>query len=62
MTSASQFLGNRLLAALGNQKRPLLVKGCIDTYSRSNKQSLCDDERNPAAGLDVFYIVGEELS
>jgi hypothetical protein len=35
MTTVSQFLGNRLLEALRNHQRPLLVNGCIDTYSRS---------------------------
>jgi hypothetical protein len=44
----SQFLGNRFLDALHNHQRPLLVNGCIDTYSRSNKQSLRSNETNPS--------------
>jgi hypothetical protein len=33
----ANFLGNRLLEALHNHQRPLLVNGCIETYSCSYK-------------------------
>jgi hypothetical protein len=32
-----QFLGNQLLEALHNHRHLLLVNGCIDVYSCSNK-------------------------
>jgi hypothetical protein len=53
MTTVWQFLGNRLLEALRNHQRPLLVNGYIDTYSRSNKQSFRGKETNPTVGLGV---------
>jgi hypothetical protein len=58
MTTISQFLGNRLC----NYQRPLLVNGCIDTYSRSNKYSLRDNETTPTVRKGVLCSVGEELS
>jgi hypothetical protein len=55
MTTVSQFLGNRLLETLRKNQRPSLVNGCIDTYSRSNKYSLGDNETNPAVGK-MFFV------
>jgi hypothetical protein len=39
------FLRNRLLEALRNHQRPLLVNNCTDIYSHSNKQSLHNNKR-----------------
>jgi hypothetical protein len=55
MTAVSQFLGNGLLEALRNCQHPLLVTGCIDTYSRSNKQSLRDNRKTQLLG-NVFSV------
>jgi hypothetical protein len=62
MTAVIQFLGNRLLEALRNHQRPLLVNGCINTYSRSNKQSLRDNETYTTVVKCGVCSVREELS
>jgi retron-type reverse transcriptase len=56
--AVSQFLGKRLLEVLHNHQRPLLVNGCMDTYSHSNK-----DIRNyrPISLLTSFSKIVEKI-